>query len=304
MHEQNKKGLIFRIEKYMISDGLGIRTNIFLKGCPLRCKWCFNPEGINGKPEILIFRKKCIHCEECIAACPKNAVQIKDGQPIINRNTCDACGKCVEACPTGALEICGKLMTVSEVIEEVRKDEIFYRKSGGGVTLTGGELCAQSRFATNLLMQCKGEFHTAIETSGFTPWQTLKKLLEYSDQVFFDIKHMDSKKHHELTNVKNDLILANLKKASQFHHNITVRIPLVPGHNDDFDNIIQAAIFIRSLKNISKIEILPYVDFGKSKYEMLDRRYEIHHVKSPSSAYMSEVKNLIRTHGIDCYIVD
>ena len=304
MSDQDKKGLVFRIEKYMISDGLGIRTNIFLKGCPLECKWCFNPEGIKAKPEILIFKKKCILCEECLDVCPKNAILIEDDQPAINRDICDVCGKCISACPCGALEICGSLMSINEIIEEVRKDEIFYRRSGGGVTLTGGELFAQPKFAKNLLMTCKEEFHTAIETSGFTPWNTLKELLKYSDQVFFDIKQIDPIKHYEFTGVKNDLILSNLKKSSQFHRNITVRIPLIPGFNDDMDNITQTGKFVSGLINVSKIEILPYVKFGISKYEMLDLIYEIPYVKSPSATQLNEIKTIINRHGIDCDIVE
>ena len=304
MPKQNNKGLVFRIEKYMISDGLGIRTNIFLKGCPLRCKWCFNPEGIKGKPEILIFKKKCIHCEECMDACPKNAIQLEDGQPTIDRDTCDVCGKCVSACPTGALEICGKLMTVNEILEEVRKDEIFYRISDGGVTLTGGELCAQPKFARNLLMECKGEFHTAIETSGFTSRGILKDILEYSDQVFFDVKHMDSKRHQELTGVRNEFIHHNLELASQFHPSITVRIPLIPGLNDEPQNIRKTAEFVRRLRNIKNIEILPYVDFGKSKYEMLDLPYKIPYVKSPPPELLERTMNIIKSCDVDCSIVD
>jgi len=180
-----KSGLVFRIEKYMISDGHGIRTNIFLKGCPLKCLWCSNPEGIKRKPEILVFAKRCVQCKDCIQACPKGAVHFEGSYPKIARDICDMCGRCVTACPTGALEICGKIMNVDEVIEEVRKDEVFYRKSGGGITLTGGELTSQSEFAKNLLKTSHGEFHTAIETCGFTSWHTLKGILTHADQVFF-----------------------------------------------------------------------------------------------------------------------
>lgn len=303
MDERDDTGLVFRIEKYMVDDGQGIRTNIFLKGCPLRCKWCFNPEGITGKPEILIFKNKCTLCEECTDACPKNIIQIKQGQPKIDRESCDVCEKCVSVCPSGALEICGKLMTVNEILDEVRKDEVFYRRSGGGVTLTGGELSAQPKFAKNLLIACKGEFHTVIETSGYASWSNLKEFLEYSDQVFFDLKHMDPKEHHKLTGVKNDLILINLKKASEIHRHIIVRIPIIPGFNDGRDNIIQTAKFVKSIENISKIEMLPYVNFGKSKYEMLDLTYEIPDVESPSSDRLRNLKNLINQYGVDCDII-
>ena len=195
-------------------------------------------------------------------------------------------------------------MSINEIIEEVRKDEIFYRRSGGGVTLTGGELSAQPKFAKNLLMTCKGEFHTAIETSGFTSWNTLKDLLEYSDQVFFDVKQIDPIKHYGFTGVKNDLILFNLKRASQLHRNITVRIPLLPGFNDDIDNITQTVKFVSGLINVSKIEILPYVNFGISKYEMLDLIYEIPYVKSPLPTQLNEIKTIIHRHGVDCDIVE
>lgn len=304
MTSENEKGLVFRIEKYMISDGEGIRTNIFFKGCPLRCLWCFNPEGIEWKPEILVFKEKCIQCDECTRACPRNAINLENGYPEIDRGICDVCGECVAACPCQALEICGSYMTIDEILMEIRKDEIFYRRSGGGITLTGGEVCAQKKFAKKLLLACKKEFNTAIETSGFTSWTVFKDILELSDRVFFDLKHMDSQRHKTLTGMKNELILDNLRKASQTHDSITVRIPLVPGLNDSAQNIRETAEFVQSLGTISKIEILPYVNFGISKYEMLGRTYKLPNVCSPSNDLVKDKIDIIMSYGIDCSIVD
>jgi pyruvate formate lyase activating enzyme len=300
----NEKGLVFRTEKYMISDGLGIRTNVFLKGCPLKCLWCFNPEGIEGKPEILVFKRKCIQCGECIEICPRDAITMEDGHPRIDRRVCDGCGECASACPSRALEVCGRFMTVDEVMEQVRKDEIFYRRSGGGVTVTGGELCAQPGFARNLLLACREEFHTAIETSGFAPPNILREILASCDQVFFDLKHMDSRRHRELTGVPNEPILHNLEMASRVHDEITVRIPLIPGFNDEPQNIRRTAEFVRSLGNINRIEILPYVSFGRSKYEMLNLTYTLPRVKSPSSYVMGDRVTMVRKCGLECNIVD
>jgi pyruvate formate lyase activating enzyme len=304
MPREDETGLVFRIEKYMISDGAGIRTNVFLKGCPLRCLWCFNPEGIEKKPEILVFKNKCIQCDECIEICPTKAITIRDGYPKIDRAICDVCGECVSICPSLTLEICGTSMTVNEIVDEVRKDEVFYRRSNGGVTITGGELSAQPKFVTNLLRACKREYNTAVETCGFAPWAVLKEILELSDQVFFDVKHMDSKRHYQFTGVKNELILNNLKRASTLHHSITVRIPLVPGFNDASNNIRKTAEFVRSLKKNIKIELLPYINFGISKYEMIGATYQLSAVKSPSPDLLKDRMDIIKDYDIDCCVVN
>lgn len=299
---ETDKGLVFRIEKYMISDGVGIRTNVFLKGCPLRCKWCFNPEGIEGRSEILVFKAKCINCGECQKACPNNAISLEEGYPKIDRTLCDACGNCVSVCPSLALEMCGKPMTIGEILDEVRKDEVFYRRSGGGVTITGGELAAQPKFARELLLACKQEFHTAIETSGFAPWPALKQIITLADQVFFDLKHMNSKRHKELTGVTNELILENLKRSSRAHPSITTRIPLVPGLNDSPENIRKTAKFVRALGTVTRIELLPYVTYGSSKYEMLDLVYGLPDVQSPSADLLRDRVGIVKDCGVDCIV--
>lgn len=303
MSLRNERGLVFRIEKYMIHDGSGIRTNIFLKGCPLTCLWCFNPEGIRPKPEILIFRDKCIKCQTCISVCPRNAVSYKEDRPYIKIDLCNVCGDCVTACPSGALEICGKSMTIAEVIEVAQKDEIFYRRSKGGITLTGGEIGAQPEFAINLLKALKGTYHTAIETSGCVSWPVLKQLVNYADQVFFDLKHLDATKHKRLTGVDNKRILNNFKKVSQMHQQVVPRIPIIPGLNDDIQNIGMTARFLKNLKTIPVVEILPYVNFGKSKYEMLEREYKIPQIKSAAAEDMLKIRDVIQKQGLSCRIV-
>jgi len=303
-NNRKKRGLVFRIERYMIADGEGIRTNIFLKGCPLRCLWCFNPEGIKGRPEILVFRRKCKQCGECIRNCPRKAINTQDGFPKIESKLCNVCGQCVSACPNGALKVCGKFMTPTEVVDQIRKDEIFYRRSAGGITVTGGELTAQPEFSREILLACKGEYHTAIETSGFTSWDILREILEFVDQVFFDLKHMDSKKHFRLTGVRNGLILQNLEKTSKLHHSITVRFPLIPGVNDAAENINGLAKFVCNLRNISKIEIIPYVDFGLPKYEMLNLMYQLPNVKPPSPDIIRQTLDIIQSYDIKCTVAD
>jgi len=296
----SKKGLIFNIQRLSIHDGPGIRTLVFMKGCPLRCLWCDNPEGQLMRPEILFSEIRCIKCWKCVDICPINAIT-KQGNAIkLNRNICNECGKCAEICYAEAIRIIGKWVIVEEVLNEVKKDTIFYEVSRGGVTVGGGEPTMQPEFVTQLLKACKEHgIDTAIETCGYTKWENLKKMLKHLDMIFYDIKHMDNEKHQILTGKPNELILENLKKLSQETVPIIVRIPVVPGYNDQEENIKSTAEFISKLgDSITRVELLPYHRLGISKYKQLGREYKLNDVKPPTKEKLQDIANIIEMYGL------
>jgi len=290
------KGLVASIKRFAIHDGPGIRTIVFMKGCPLRCIWCSSPQTQNPYPEIVYYEEKCVGCGACFKVCPEGAIIVdKQGKKWINRVKCNNCGKCAEVCPTGALKVVGQLMTLEEVMAEIDKDKLFYQESGGGVTISGGEPLMQAEFVKEVLCKCYQEdVHTAIETSGFVGWQEFKDVLKHVDLLFCDIKHMNSEEHKKLTGVPNQLILENIRKVDQeCDIPVILRFPLVPGINDSEENLVNLAKFITSLKRIDKLEILPYHRLGEHEYKTLGREYELKGIKVPSDDYLQEVKEFM-----------
>jgi pyruvate formate lyase activating enzyme len=271
MTQNNQRGVVFDIQRYSIHDGPGIRTTIFLKGCPLRCYWCQNPESQSDTPEILFDASKCTGCGACVEVCTTGAARLSEGKAIIDRAVCRGCGKCVEACLNEARRLVGKEMTVEEVMQPVLKDVRFYENSGGGVTLSGGEPTAQPDFALALLRRCKElGLHTVVETCGCAAWPLFEQILEYTDLVFYDLKHLDPAKHFEGTQVKNLLILENAKRIQALKPMI-VRVPLIPGFNDSPAAIEATVRFVKSELPSTPIELLPYNKLGEGKYGRLDR---------------------------------
>lgn len=266
-------GIIFNIQRYSIHDGPGIRTTVFLKGCPLICFWCQNPESQEMKAEILLDKSKCASCGQCTISCPAGANSLTPEGVKIIREKCQGCGECVDVCPNTARRLVGKYMTVDEVTEEILRDRMFYENSGGGVTLSGGEPLMQPDFASQLLRRCKEEgLHTAIETCGFTSWPTVEALLNYTDLVLFDIKCVDPIKHRDATGKDNRLIIENAKKIVK-GKTMRVRVPLVPGFNDSDKGIRAILDFVKEELKLSSadIDLLPYNKLGENKYERLDR---------------------------------
>jgi len=298
------KGLIFDIKKFAVHDGPGIRTTVFLKGCPLSCWWCHNPESISPKPELVLFENKCIGCGECFKACPNNAHEIlPDGKRVYHRERCVLCGKCTEVCYAEALVMEGREVTVEEVMEELRKDIPFYENSGGGITLSGGEPMAQHEFALAILKQCKAEgLHTAIDTSGQSAWQNYEKILPFVDLVLYDIKHIDDEKHKLYTGVSNKLILENLKKMGEYGVPIEIRMPIIPGINDAKEYITRAVEFLKGVKNITRIELLPYHKLGGSKYERLGREYKLAELEPPDKETMNQIAEWISSYGLKVHL--
>ena len=288
MNKENKsvtkqlEGIIFNIQRFTVHDGPGIRTEIFFKGCPLKCKWCSNPESINANTEIGVYANRCIgtdKCGLCLTTCPESPKPfiIEDKTvTTINRQTCVACGKCADACPANALVIWGKKMTVPEVMEVILKDMPYYQKSGGGVTLSGGEVLLQWRFARELLQECrKHGIHTCVESSLHIKPEILEEILPFIDLVITDIKHMDSAQHLINSGVGNELILENIKRVVLSNSPLIIRIPVIPDHNNSEDNIRATAEFIRKELNnrVLQVQLLPYRQLGTEKYASLGLKY-------------------------------
>ncbi|NVM04080.1 MAG: glycyl-radical enzyme activating protein [Candidatus Helarchaeota archaeon] len=291
-------GTIFNIQRYSIHDGPGIRTLVFFKGCPLRCLWCSNPESQNKYPEILFSSVKCIGCGKCAEVCPEDAI-IKSDDKRINRDKCNLCLKCIETCYAEALEVAGKKMTVEEVIKEVEKDRPFYEKSGGGITVSGGEPLMQPKFLKELLKECKNRgINTAIETCGYVNWTTFNEVLEYIDLILFDLKHSDSNNHEELTGKNNNIIIENIKKISDLKKPMIIRFPLIPGCNDSIENIKRIGEFVKILDGVNEINIIPFHRLGESKYEKLDMKWTMHDVKPPEKDRLDEIKKILESYGL------
>ena len=296
--EDGEKGLIFNIQRFSVHDGPGIRTTVFFKGCPLKCLWCSNPESQNFSPDLLTRDINCKGCGACVKACPRGAITItKEGGRKVDRGKCDQCLLCVESCLYNSLTRCGKYMGVAEVLEEILKDKAFYKNSGGGVTISGGESLAQSKFVMELLKECKGEgLNTALDTSGYAPWREMEALLPFVDLILFDLKHLDSEKHKRTTGVGNEIILENLEKAAKISK-IWLRIPLIAGFNDSADHLRGIAILGKTL-GAQKISLLPYHEGGKSKSEQLGWPYPLPDAKGPSEKHINKLKKIIEGEGL------
>ena len=292
------QGWVFDIQRYSINDGPGIRTTVFLKGCPLGCLWCDNPESQDKMPELLYLPSLCINCQRCVAVCPNGATTVgTNGLIQIDRSLCQVCGKCVEVCPTGARVIVGELMTVEEVFQVVSKDTLFYRNSGGGVTTSGGEPTHQPEFLKALLTRCQeAGLHTALDTCGLVEWQTLEEILEHVDLVLFDLKHMDTEVHRNLTGVGNEIILENLERTTK-HKLVVVRIPLIPGYTDSKTNIEASGQFLSRI-GASRVDVVPYHQLGVGKYERLGKKYTLRDVETISDERTEECVQILERYGL------
>jgi len=297
-------GIVFDIQRYSIHDGPGIRTLVFMKGCPLSCQWCCNPEGQKYNPEIRFIASKCVGEEKCkapcVTACPNSAISLYQGKPKTDRELCQSCGTCAEACLYEARHLSGRKVTVEELLKEVKKDEPFYLSSGGGVTLGGGEPLVQFEFAREFLKRCKEQhLHTAIETCGYAPWAHLEKILKYVDVIYYDIKHMDPVKHKELTGVSNDLILENARQLlATKKDQVIIRVPIIPDGNDSEENIKNTAMFVVEVGG-KMMELLPYHRFGAAKYAQLDRKYELREKEQPTEEQMNRLKAIVESLGLE-----
>lgn len=293
------KGLVFNIQRFSIHDGPGIRTTVFLKGCSLRCFWCHNPESISTLPQVQFFPQKCIGCGKCFQICPVHAHIIADGERLFKRELCIHCGRCTEVCYAEALVMSGRYMTVSEVMDEVMKDKAFYDNSGGGVTFSGGEALLQMDFIRELLVESKNKgLHTAVDTAGNLPWEIFEEVLPYVDLFLYDIKVMDADMHRWATGVYNGRILDNLKRLASYDSKIWIRIPIIPGVNDDVWEMEAIADFIKPLPGIEVIELLPFHRLGEGKYESLGMEYKARGYNPPTEEKMRELAEVFKQKNL------
>jgi len=300
VNTKNATVTIFDIQKFSIHDGPGIRTLIFFKGCPLRCLWCSNPEGQLTEKELVYIEERCVHCFRCLETCPNGAIYIKDNRPLIDKQKCTLCGGCLKTCYSEALKLYGSDMDIELIMVEIRKDALFYKNSGGGVTFGGGEPLLWPDFIADLAERCKKEgIHTAIETCGAVPWSNIETVIPATDLFLYDLKHMDPKNHENFCGQSNDKIIENLQNLSRERKaEVIVRIPIIPGYNDDKENIITMAKFISGLGTIKKIHILSYFKYHLKKYEWLGRDYLLEGLQPPSDEKMNEIKMLIEKQGL------
>jgi len=295
-------GIVFDIQRFSLQDGPGLRTLVFLKGCPLRCAWCSNPESQRPEPQLLYDGDRCTLCLACVPVCPSGALtSAGEGSLSYDLTLCTACGACVTACPNAARSISGKEMSVEEVLASVLRDAPFYRRSGGGVTISGGEPTFQPDFARLLLSAFKQHgMDTAVETCGHADTRTFLSVAEAADHVFFDVKHLDRARHIELTGVPNELILDNLRALMHIHPDVTVRYPLVPGWNDGGDDLRSFAQYLLRLPRMPLVEFVPYHRYGEHKYRLLGREYRLAGTPSCEEQDTESACTILRQFGLDC----
>ena len=291
-------GTIFEIERYAVNDGPGIRTLVFLKGCSLRCIWCCNPESQHHRTQLVYWKSKCLGCRHCIEACEQEALAMTSDGIVIDRSACTVCGDCTDACYAEALVLVGKRMTPEEVLEEVLKDELFYQKSGGGVTFSGGEPFEQSAFVLRTAELCKEHgIHTAVETCGAVSWPLLEASLPLIDLYLFDVKVIDSSRHERLTGVPNERIIDNFKRLAAAGAKMRVRVPIIPGCNDSDEDLRAIVEFLKASAPGIPVDLLPYHRLGRSKYERLDVAYALDDLEPPSPERMSTIRRRFESEG-------
>lgn len=297
-----KKGLVFNIVHGSFVDGYGVRTTVFLKGCPLRCVWCCNPEGQSFQAELKYVAGKCTGCGSCVPQCERGALSLHNGTAEINRKLCDGCGRCVEHCYTDALEMFGKWYTPEELFSIVRKDESFYSVSGGGVTIGGGEATAQPEFLMEFLSLCQADhIHTAIDTCGYVTDPLGFECLKKADLLLFDVKGLDESAHRGYTGLSNAVIQKNLNLLSEMRKPMIIRLPIIPGYTDGPDLLKREAELLAKLKSVERVDILPVHEFGKVKYEQLGMEYRLSVQPIPEER-QQEIVELFASHGLKTQI--
>ena len=297
------RGTVFNIQRYSIDDGPGVRSTVFFKGCPLTCLWCSNPESQSPQPEISWRYTSCKQCGKCVETCPEKAISHTDGDVRVAGGLCKRCGKCVDACIHDALNMSGKLMTVDEVFKVVKRDFDYYEASGGGVTASGGEILMQAGFVAELFKRCREEeIGTCADTSGFGEPDAFSRILEFSDIVLFDLKHMDIDEHVRACGQSNGLILDNLELAYRSKAQVIVRVPLIPEYNTSDEVLYAIAGAVKEKANGSPVNIMPYHRYGANKYRMLGRDYPLEGLRELTQQEKDRAKGVFESAGLDCAV--
>lgn len=301
-YDENRKGLVFNIQRFSVNDGPGVRSIVFLNGCPLRCKWCCNPESQELKSVVMFKAQNCVGCRNCEVVCPTGASNL-DIPGKIDHSKCIVCGKCVDVCYHKALEMTGRWQTVDELMRELYKDRTIYRRTGGGITFSGGEAMVQHEFLLDMLKACKSlGWTTAIETTGYTTPEVIEKIVPWLDLVMMDIKHLNSAIHKEFTGVPNEKILLNAHKIASIAKEMIIRVPVIPGFNAKPEYIEDIARFTTTLPGVKELHLLPYHDLGSNKYAMLGKAYEMFGVQKPEAELMEDFKEIVENQGLICKI--
>lgn len=297
------EGMVLKIDRCSRHDGPGLRTVIFLKGCPLHCQWCSTPESQYIEPQLIHYETLCINCGRCIEVCPNEAIKDINKNIVVNRELCKSCGKCVSICLNYAMKIAGKKMQLEEVYEIVNRSRQFWNRMPGGVTISGGEALYQYEFTKKLLKKCyENGINTSIETSAFCSSDKIKKLLPYVDHVCCDVKHMDNLKHIRLTGVSNKQILENIRMISN-EKDLILRFPIIPTCNDSDENILETVRFIDTLgKFFNRIDLMPYHRLGEITYQRLGYKYSLEDVPEVTNELIYKIKEMIMSFGIDVSI--
>jgi len=290
---------IFNIQKFSLHDGPGIRSVVFFKGCPLHCKWCSNPESQNFNIQVYCDHKKCKKCLTCIHTNKANNISLINDQIIVKNY--DKNENYQSLCPNNALQVEGRMATIEDIVEEVIKDKVFYEESSGGVTLSGGEVLSQAPFAIELMKTLHAHnIHIAVETSGFASMEVFSKFIQHVDLLLYDMKHYDLKKHNDACGVSNTQILKNMKYAIQQNKDIIARIPIIPNYNDSLKDAFEFSKLLKTI-GINKVNLLPFHQFGLSKYELMGTNYELKHLKQLHPKDLIEYQNIMIKEGLDCY---
>jgi len=296
-------GVVFDLRRYALHDGPGIRTTVFLKGCPLRCDWCHNPESRAPEPQLLVRASRCLHCGACVAACPRGALALRDDGVATDPEACAACGACAEACPAEARELIGRRMTVADVLREVERDRPFFDQSGGGVTISGGEPLAQPDFTRALLAACRErDLHTVLDTSGHAPPEVAVMLAGLADLVLFDLKHPDDERHRAGTGVGNALILDNLRCMLAAGVDVLVRIPLVPGYNDGVADLERAAALVAALEPVPPVELLAFHPAAEEKHRRFGLPYRHVGARTQGPAALDACRDSFTRAGVTAIV--
>lgn len=295
---------VTEIQRFSLNDGDGIRTTVFLKGCNMRCSWCHNPETISAHSELMFYESKCIGCGRCFQVCPKGAHKVVDGKHMIDRELCVNCGRCAESCYAEALVMCGRLMSTEDVMKQVRQDKAYYEASGGGVTISGGEVLCNSKFAEELTDQCHAEgIEVAIETNLSLPFEMVESLLEKVDFIMCDLKIFDDKLHREHTGVSNMTVLENIRKLDGLNKPVIVRTPLIPGVTDTRENITAIVEYIKDMKNLKRYELLNFNPLGEGKYKSLDKENSFEKARPLHKDTLEQIASYLEGAGIAYKIV-